>query len=54
LAHSGDPETEVQKAAAREIMARRKRTLRELAATEDELTDAIMREDRNVLRALAK
>ena len=49
-----DPEFEGQMAAAREIMARRKRALRELAATEDELTEAIMRDDREMLRALAK
>ena len=46
--------------AAREVMARRKRALRELASTEDEiaqrmeLAEAIMREDRDILRALAK
>src|SRR5689334_18552571 len=49
-----DPEFKGQMAAAREIMARRKHALRELAATEDELTEAIMREDREVLRSLAK
>jgi putative addiction module antidote len=49
-----DPEFDVQIATAREIMARRKRALRELAATENELAEAIMREDREVLRSLAK
>lgn len=49
-----DPEFGAQVATAREIMARRKRALRELAATEDELSEAIMREDREVLRGLAK
>lgn len=49
-----DPEFEGHMASAREIMARRKRALRELAATEDELAEAIMREDHDVLRALAK
>lgn len=49
-----DPEFKGQMAAAREIIARRKRALRELAATEDELTEAIMREDRELLRSLAK
>jgi putative addiction module antidote len=49
-----DPEFSGQMATAREIMARRKRALRELAATENELAEAIMREDREVLRSLAK
>jgi putative addiction module antidote len=49
-----DPESAGQIAVAREIMARRKRALRELAATEDELADVIMREDRDSLRELAR
>ena len=47
-------EFEDQAAVACEIMARRKRALRELAATEEELTGAIMRDDREILRSLAK
>jgi hypothetical protein len=35
-------------------MARRKQALRELAATEQELADAIMREDRDILRGLTR
>ena len=49
-----DPEFQDQMPTAREIMARRKRALRELAATEDELAEAIMRDDREMLRGLAK
>jgi putative addiction module antidote len=45
---------DVQMTVAREIMARRKQALRELAATEQELAEAIMREDRDVLRELPK
>ena len=48
-----DPE-QGQMASAREIMARRKRALQELAATEDELAEAIMRDDREILRGLTK
>ena len=49
-----EAEFEDQAAVACEIMARRKRALRELAATEEELTGAIMRDDREILRSLAK
>jgi putative addiction module antidote len=49
-----EPQVEGQIVVAREIMARRKRALRELAATEDELAKAIMREDYDVLRGLAQ
>jgi len=49
-----DPEFEGQATVAREIMARRKRALRELAATEDELAQVIIREDRDMFRSLAK
>jgi putative addiction module antidote len=48
-----EPDFNPQMAAAREVMARRKRALRELAATEEELAEAIMREDRYILQALA-
>ena len=37
---------------ARDIMSRRKLALRELAATQHELAEVIMREDREILRAL--
>jgi putative addiction module antidote len=47
-------DSDAQMAAAREIMARRKQALRELAATEQELADAIMREDRDILRGLTR
>jgi putative addiction module antidote len=51
---------ETQMTTAREVMARRKRALRELASTEEEiaqrmeLAEAIMREDRDILVELAK
>ena len=51
---SREPEFDAQMAAARDVMERRKRALRELAATEEELMEAIMREDRDILRELAK
>ena len=55
-----DPGFDTQMAAARDVMARRKRALRELASTEEELAgrielaEAIMRGDRDILSALAK
>jgi putative addiction module antidote len=49
-----DPEFKGQMATAREIMTRRKRALRELAAMEDELAEVIMGDDREILRRLAK
>ena len=48
-----EPDFDPQMATAREVIARRKRALRELTATEVELADAIMREDRDILRELA-
>src|SRR6478672_3116509 len=48
-----EPDFDTQMAAAREVILRRKRALRELAATEEILAEAIMREDRDILRALA-
>jgi len=49
-----DPEISGQKAIAREVMARRKRALRALAVAEDELMEAIMHGDRDVLDDLPR